>query len=172
MELGGRRAVYELMGMKPPVLKGPPPKREAKKIVIDRTGEGDKARYSGLKMGLGMDDNAMAEALAKANRKAKEGKDMREKIAEETYEQPFSGKHRPPSDRQKSIPFLFAAINNHSWFSFDALSLSSLSFFVHKTRETQGPDRLLIGRLKILMKLQECKDKLSPGHDDHGRVEW
>lgn len=93
MELGGRRAVYELMGMKPPALKGPPPKRETPKIVIDRTGADDKARYSGLKIGLGIDDDAMAEAIARASQKAKEGRDMREKLVEESYEQPFSGKH-------------------------------------------------------------------------------
>mmetsp|Transcript_878 Transcript_878/g.1706 ORF Transcript_878/g.1706 Transcript_878/m.1706 type:complete len:389 (-) Transcript_878:128-1294(-) len=91
MELGGRRAVYDLMGMKPPVLKGPPPKKETPKIVIDRTGANDEARYSGLKMGL-MDDDAMAEALAKANEKSKKGKDLRKKLVEETYEQPFADK--------------------------------------------------------------------------------
>lgn len=92
MELGGRRAVYDLMGMKAPTTKGPPPRKEAPKIVIDRTGANDKARYSGLKMGLGMDDEAMAEALAKASQKAKEGKGLRPKLMEETYEQPFAGK--------------------------------------------------------------------------------
>lgn len=94
MELGGRRAVYELMEMKAPVLKGPPRTKNAssKKVVIDRTGEDDLARYSGLKMGLQMDDDLMAEALAKAQQRRKEGKDMREKLVEESFELPFAGR--------------------------------------------------------------------------------
>ncbi|CAJ1934579.1 unnamed protein product [Cylindrotheca closterium] len=92
MELGGRRAVYDLMGMKAPPTKGPPPKVVTPKIVIDRTGADDEGRYSGLKMGLGMDDDAMAEALAKASQKSKEGKGLRKRIMEETYEQPFADK--------------------------------------------------------------------------------
>ena len=92
MELGGRRAVYDLMEMKAPVTKGPPPKKVTPKIVIDRTGVDDKARYSGLNMGLGMDDDAMAEALTKASQKSKEGQGLRKKLMEETYEQPFAGK--------------------------------------------------------------------------------
>jgi len=92
MELGGRRAVYELMEMKAPALKGPPPKKASSQIVIDRTGNDDPARYSGLKIGLQMDDDLMGEALAKAQQKGKEGKDTREKLIEESYEQPFADK--------------------------------------------------------------------------------
>lgn len=89
---GGRRAVYDLMGMDPPPLIGPPPKRSAPELKFDRTGEEDKARYSGLKMGQVLDDSAMAEALQRANQKAKEGKQLRPKLMEEEYERPFSGK--------------------------------------------------------------------------------
>lgn len=92
MELGGRRAIYELMDMQPPKLRGPPPKKTAPKLVIDRTGEEDKARYSGLKMGQVLDDNVMAEALTRANQKAKEGKNLRPKLMEEDFEKPFAGK--------------------------------------------------------------------------------
>mmetsp|Transcript_19238 Transcript_19238/g.53623 ORF Transcript_19238/g.53623 Transcript_19238/m.53623 type:complete len:412 (-) Transcript_19238:793-2028(-) len=90
--VGGRRAVYDLMGMEPPPLQGPPPKKVVPKLVIDRTGEEDKARYTGLKMGQVLDDDAMGEALARANQKAKEGKPLRPQLMEETYEQPFSEK--------------------------------------------------------------------------------
>ena len=91
MQLGGRRAVYELMDMAPPALVGPPPKKSAPKLVIDRTGKEDKARYSGLKMGQVLDDDVMAEALMKANQKAKEGKTLRPKLMEEEFEKPFAG---------------------------------------------------------------------------------
>jgi hypothetical protein len=93
MELGGRRPLYELMEMEAPPLPGPPPKKTAAKLVIDRTGENDKARYTGLKMGQIIDDNAMGEALERANRNAKEGKLMRPKLMEEEYERPFAGKY-------------------------------------------------------------------------------
>jgi hypothetical protein len=91
MELGGRRAIYELMDVPMPILPGPPPKKTAPKLVIDREGKEDKARYSGLKMGQVLDDDLMAEALANANKKAKEGKEMRQKLMEEEYVRPFSG---------------------------------------------------------------------------------
>jgi hypothetical protein len=89
--VGGRRAVYELMGMDPPPLLGPPPRRAAPRLVIDRTGAEDKARYSGLKMGQVLDDSAMAEALERANRIAREGKELRPKLMEEDYVKPFAG---------------------------------------------------------------------------------
>lgn len=90
--VGGRRAVYDLMEMEPPPLRGPPPKIIVPELVIDRTGEDDEARYTGLKMGQVLDDDIMGEALARANKKAKEGKEMRPKLMEETYVQPFADK--------------------------------------------------------------------------------
>ena len=70
MKAGGRNAMYDLLGMERP----PPPKRlkpkTAPKLVIDRTGESDKARYKGLKMGQVLDDDVMAQALAEAQRKS------------------------------------------------------------------------------------------------------
>jgi hypothetical protein len=92
MELGGRRAAYELMDMQAPALQGPPPKKKAPKLIIDLTGKEDKSSYSGLKMGQVLDDNVMAEALVKANEKAKAGKNLRQKLMEEEYERPFAGK--------------------------------------------------------------------------------
>lgn len=92
MDLGGRRAVYELMGLDAPTLPGPPPKKTAPKLVIDRKGENDKARYTGLKMGQVIDDDAMSEALERATKLAKEGKALRPKLMEEEYELPFADK--------------------------------------------------------------------------------
>jgi len=90
--VGGRRAVYDLMDMERPPLLGPPPKKIVPKLIIDRTGEDDKARYTGLKMGQVLDDDVMGEALARANKKAKEGKELRPVLMEETYVQPFADK--------------------------------------------------------------------------------
>lgn len=92
MDMGGRRAVYELMDMEAPPLMGPPPKKKVPKLKIDRTGEDDMARYTGLKMGQVLDDDAMGEALARANKKAKEGKALRPVLMEEKYVQPFADK--------------------------------------------------------------------------------
>jgi hypothetical protein len=91
MNLGGRRAVYEMMGMEAPAVPKPPPKKTAQKLVFDRTGENDQARYTGLKMGQVLDDNTMAEALERANKKTKEGVSLRRKLMEEEYERPFAG---------------------------------------------------------------------------------
>jgi hypothetical protein len=88
---GGRRALYDLMGMDPPILTGPPPKKTAPQLIIDRTGAEDKARYAGLKMGQVLDDDVMAEALARANERVKQGKELRPKLMEEKYIPPFAG---------------------------------------------------------------------------------
>lgn len=90
--LGGRRAVYALMGLEPPPLLGPPPKKKIPKLVIDRTGENDTARYTGLKMGQIIDDNLMGEALARAQQKSKQGQEGRPTLMEEEYVQPFADK--------------------------------------------------------------------------------
>lgn len=79
------------MGLRPPVnlvkekVKAPP-------LVIDRTGEQDKGRYTGLKIGLLTDDSMMEDALQRAKVKAQSGERMRPAIAEEEYQQPFAGK--------------------------------------------------------------------------------
>jgi len=98
MGLGGRREVYKLMGVEAPPLPGPPPKRDAPKLVIDRTGEEDKARYTGLKMGQILDDSVMGDALERANKKAKQGAQLRPKLMEESYVRPFADKRNtgPP----------------------------------------------------------------------------
>ncbi|KAI2489298.1 hypothetical protein MHU86_25291 [Fragilaria crotonensis] len=91
MESGGRLEMYKLMGLRPPVnlvkekVKAPP-------LVIDRTGEQDKGRYTGLKIGLLTDDSMMEDALQRAKVKAQSGERMRPAIAEEEYQQPFADK--------------------------------------------------------------------------------
>lgn len=92
MNLGGRRAVYDLMDMEPPPLPGPPSKIKVPKLEIDRTGQSDQARYTGLKMGQILDDDLMGEVLAKTQEKAKKGETLRPKLMEEEYELPFAGK--------------------------------------------------------------------------------
>jgi len=92
MQQGGRNAMYDLMGLeRPPPPKRLKPKGPPPKLVIDKSGETDQGRYSGLKMGALMDDDAMARALAEAQKKTKEGKPLRSKIFEEDYIQPFAG---------------------------------------------------------------------------------
>jgi hypothetical protein len=91
MKAGGRNAMYDLLNLPKP----PPPKRlqpkQVPKLVIDKTGETDQARYTGLKMGHVLDDNTMADALTRAQQKAKLGEPLRAKIAEEDYIPPFAG---------------------------------------------------------------------------------
>jgi len=101
MESGGRLEMYKLMGMQPPIT----PIREkikAAPLVIDRTGEQDKGRYTGLKMGLLADDDMLGQALQQASQKAKDGERLRTKIAEEDYEQPFAGTYAYPQQPNKT----------------------------------------------------------------------
>ena len=91
MKNGGRRAMYALMGLPEPA----PPKRVSKKksapkLIIDRTGETDKARYSGLKMTQVMDDDVMGKALQEATEKVKRGESLRKRLVEEDYVMPYA----------------------------------------------------------------------------------
>ena len=47
--------------------------KAARNVVLDRTGEGDKDRYSGLKMSQIVDDEEMGNKLAEYNKKMKDG---------------------------------------------------------------------------------------------------
>ena len=92
MENGGRRAMYQLMDLPEPATpERLTKKKSAPKLVIDRTGETDKARYSGLKVSQVLDDEAMGKALEEAAKKAKEGKSLRKRLVEEDYELPYAG---------------------------------------------------------------------------------
>ncbi|GKY91282.1 hypothetical protein MPSEU_000100700 [Mayamaea pseudoterrestris] len=85
MENGGRLAMYELLGLPIPniIIKPESPQRSSE-LIIDKRGETDAGRYSGLKMGL-LDDSAMADALQQAQRKQKDGVPLRATIEEERY---------------------------------------------------------------------------------------
>ena len=93
MEYGGRRAMYRLMDLIEPAVSDRINKpKSAPKLVIDRTGETDRARYSGLKITQVLDDDAMGQALQETAQKIKEGKELRQKLEEEDYVMPFAGK--------------------------------------------------------------------------------
>lgn len=83
--------MYKLMDMEPPVIKVKK-KKKAPPLKIDRTGESDPARYTGLKMGQVLDDDAMGKALEEFNRKKREGLELRPKLEEEKFVKPFAGK--------------------------------------------------------------------------------
>jgi hypothetical protein len=92
MNAGGRVEMYKLMDMEPPVVKVKK-KKVVPKLKIDRTGESDPARYTGLKMGQVLDDDEMARALEEANRKKQKGEPLRPKLEEESFVKPFAGTH-------------------------------------------------------------------------------
>ena len=92
MDAGGNRKMYPLMDMPPPPISERAKPKSAPKLVIDRTGESDQARYTGLKMGQVLDDDEMARALQRAMEKQKKGESLRPKLVEEDYVQPFADK--------------------------------------------------------------------------------
>lgn len=97
MDNGGRVQMYSLMNM-----TVPPPKDRIKpkvvpKLVIDRKGENDQARYTGLKVNQLLDDEEFGRKLEEAQRKSKEGKSLRPKLMEEDFEVPFK-------DRRNTSP--------------------------------------------------------------------
>jgi hypothetical protein len=91
MEAGGRLAMYKLLDMPVPPMRRKPKQLSVQKVVIDKVGESDCGRYTGLKMGL-LDDSAMAEALQQAQRKQEEGISLRPQIEEELYVAPYKAK--------------------------------------------------------------------------------
>jgi len=90
MKAGGRLAMYDLLGLEKPATKTSTKRVRAPEIRIDRTGQDDAARYTGLKVGLLFDDDAQAAALVEAQRKAREGESLRPRLAEEDFERPFA----------------------------------------------------------------------------------
>jgi len=92
MKSGGRRAMYQLMEIPEPATpKRLTKKKSAPKLVIDRTGETDEARYSGLKISQALDDDAIGKALEEATRKVKQGESLRKRLVEEDYVMPYAG---------------------------------------------------------------------------------
>jgi hypothetical protein len=92
MEAGGRFVMYELLGMDPPAIVSKPKPVSAPKLVIDRVGYTDPARYQGLKLGQVLDDSAQAAALENAERKRRMGERIKPTLVEEEYVQPFADK--------------------------------------------------------------------------------
>ena len=92
MNAGGRNRMYTLMDMPIPPPKKKTKKKKVPKLVIDREGNSDSARYSGLKMMQIADDEEMGRQLAEAQKKKKAGERLRPKLIEEDYVQPFAGK--------------------------------------------------------------------------------
>lgn len=90
--IGGRKALYELMDIPLPPARIKPKPKSAGKLVIDRTGESDKGRYSGLKVTQMIDDDEMGRKLEEVRKKQMAGKSLRKKLVEEDYEQPFADK--------------------------------------------------------------------------------
>lgn len=90
MNAGGRVEMYKLMDMDPPAIKVKE-KKKVPKLKIDRTGESDPARYSGLKLGQVLDDDTMGKALEEFNRKKRQGLELRPKLEEEKFVKPFAG---------------------------------------------------------------------------------
>lgn len=87
--IGGRRALYKLMDLTPP----PTPKPKVltvNKLVIDKTGEEDNARYSGLKVTQILDDDEMGRRLEEIRKKEADGGSLRPTLIEEDYKIPFS----------------------------------------------------------------------------------
>jgi hypothetical protein len=91
MNAGGRSEMYKLMDMEPPPIPDRVKPKSAPKLIIDRTGETDKNRYTGLKMGQVLDDEAMGKALEEAFKKKQRGDRLRPKLVEEDYVMPFAG---------------------------------------------------------------------------------
>ena len=97
MKNGGRRAMYQLMELpEPPTPERLTKKKSAPKLIIDRTGETDSARYTGLKMSASLDDESMGKALEEAAKKTREGKSLRKRLVEEDYVLPYASKYIIP----------------------------------------------------------------------------
>jgi hypothetical protein len=91
MKAGGRLKMYELLQMDPPPMVAKPKPKQAPKLVIDRLGTTDTARYSGLKLGQMLDDTVQGAALQKVQDKIKAGEEIgRPKLQEELYVMPFA----------------------------------------------------------------------------------
>ena len=92
MNAGGRREMYSLMGLPEPAISNRIKKpKKVPKLVIDRTGETDQARYSGLKVTQILDDDEMGKKLAEFQEKKKKGENSKQKLIEEEYVMPFAG---------------------------------------------------------------------------------
>ena len=95
MDAGGRREMYSLMGLQEPAISNRIKKpKVVPKLVIDKTGEEDQARYSGLKVTQILDDDEMGRRLAEIQELKKKGTFEKPKLVEEDYVMPFAGEVR------------------------------------------------------------------------------
>mmetsp|Transcript_18823 Transcript_18823/g.23098 ORF Transcript_18823/g.23098 Transcript_18823/m.23098 type:complete len:405 (-) Transcript_18823:29-1243(-) len=93
MKAGGRREMYSLMGLPEPAISNRIKKpKKFRKVVIDRDGATDQARYSGLKVSQLLDDDEMGKRLAEVQDKVKKGEALRKNLVEEKYVMPFADK--------------------------------------------------------------------------------
>ena len=86
---GGRNAAYPLVGLPIPAIELTEPPKSAPKLVIDRDGSTDPARYQGLKLGQVLNDDDMASALENIRTSSSSEK---KQLQELSYEQPFADK--------------------------------------------------------------------------------
>jgi hypothetical protein len=91
MNAGGRLKMYELMGLDVPAIP-PTPVLSAPKIEIDRTGENDPNRYTGLKLGQVLDDDAQAAALEAYRKNRVRSIATAPKLKVPEFERPFADK--------------------------------------------------------------------------------
>jgi hypothetical protein len=91
MNAGGRLKMYELMGLDVPPIP-PSPVWSAPKIEIDRTGENDPNRYTGLKLGQVLDDDAQAAALEAYRKNRAQSTETAPKLKVPEFERPFADK--------------------------------------------------------------------------------
>lgn len=93
MNAGGRRKMYSLMGLPEPAISNRIKKpKKVPKLIIDKTGETDQARYSGLKVTQILDDDEMGKKLSEFQEKKKKGEISKSKLVEEEYVMPFADK--------------------------------------------------------------------------------
>jgi hypothetical protein len=115
MEAGGRRAMYALMNMEEPPTPSRLKPKMVPKLVIDRTGETDSARYSGLKMTQTLDDQEVGQRLAEIQKMKKEGiRITRKKLVEDEFDIPFS-------DSRYLISFIYFLRMNYYIILFHSL---------------------------------------------------
>mmetsp|Transcript_19529 Transcript_19529/g.25294 ORF Transcript_19529/g.25294 Transcript_19529/m.25294 type:complete len:379 (-) Transcript_19529:144-1280(-) len=96
MQSGGRNALYSKLGLTPPPVPERLRPKTARKLEIDRDGEKNPNKYTGLKMTTLINDDEMADALTRAAKKGKKQASL-----EEEFKVPFSD---APKKKFKETP--------------------------------------------------------------------
>ena len=146
MDAGGRLEMYKLMDMPTPISSPNAysssfqvSSSTSNGITIDRTGEQDTGRYPGLKLGLLTDDNLFADALQQVNRKVQRGDRLRSSIAEESYEQPFSG-------TSKGLSLMYSFYLPYVTIVFIRIIMNSYIYIYRQTKCQSSHDTLMDSR--------------------------